>query len=342
MNFQKNYLVVLFCLLCLCFSSCQSLYYLPDNKYEPVRIQEQLIFGERGSGPGKFQLIDAIICDYDGNIYVGDQQGFIHKFDQNGKFIKIIGSQGTGKGQFWGEVKGLAIDSDDRLLAVDEFNQRVNIFTLDGQFLYSFTYSEFSDPQGIAVDEYNNIYVTDAKTNFIFKFDSTGKFILKFGGAPGRQYPDMTYIDNKVVGKVDGKFKGAEGVKVNNAMVYVADEDNSRVQVFDENGNYIGKIGGDGITEGKFYNQVEGLCFTPDGLLFAVNESKEKWGSVNVYNLYDYEEAKPLLKFQGTSPMVSPDGIAFDPKNNRILVVDQGNWQIRVFELSSIESKYKY
>ena len=36
----------------------------------------------------------------------------------------------------------------------------------------------------------------------------------------------------------------------------------------------------------------------------------------------------------------SPDGIAYDPFNNRVLIADQGNYRIQVFDYLSILSNF--
>jgi DNA-binding beta-propeller fold protein YncE len=317
------------------------MYYLPGDKFEPVKIDEIFSFGSRGSGPGKFELIDAIVTDKDGNIYIGDKQGFIHKFSSEGKFIGKIGSQGSGKGQFYDEVKGIAIDSRGRIIAADEFNNRINIFGAEGNFITSFGKKgfgngEFMDPSGVAVDSDDNIYIVDSRTLYIQKFTKNLVFIKKFGGPSGRYYADMTYMDEKIYGSEEGKFNKAESIACIGNLIYAADEGNSRVQVFDLNGSFIRTIGSSGIGKGKFYDEVEGISSDSDGNIYVVNESKGKWGSINVYD----KDYNPILQFQANSYMVSPDGMQVDNVMKRIYVVDQGNWKVRVFDLEKVKARF--
>ncbi len=321
--------------------SCQTMYYLPGDKFEPVKIREMFSFGSRGTGSGKFELIDAIVTDKDGNIYIGDKQGFIHKFSPEGRFLQKIGSQGTGKGQFYDEVKGIAIDSRGRIIAADEFNNRVNIFDADGKFITSFGSKgfgngEFMDPSGVAVDENDNIYIADSRTLYIQKFSGELVFLKKFGGPSGRYYADMTYTDEKIYGSEDGKFNKIESIAYAGGFIYAADEGNSRIQVFDLNGSFIRSIGKSGIGKGNFFDEVEGISSDTDGNIYAVNESKGKWGSINVYD----KNYNPVLQFQPDSYMVSPDGMRVDNVLRRIYVVDQGNWKVRVFDLEKVKARF--
>lgn len=334
---------IFFVLVGLLIKSCQSNYFLYGNKYEPIRIKELFSFGQRGSGPGKFKLIDPVISDREGNIYVGDKQGFIHKFSSSGSFTKKIGSQGSGKGQFCDEVKGLAIDSKDRLLAVDMINCKINIFNLEGDFVASFGRSgykegEFIEPSGLTVDEQDNIYVVDSKTLYVSKFDSNFRFVMRFGGSPARYYPEMTYIDSKMAKSEGGEIEGGESIAYHGGRLFVCDEVASKIKVYDTNGNYLTSIGSEGIGFGNFLDEVEGISIDGDGYIYAVNESKGKWGSVNVYD----KNYRPVLQFSSLEGyLVSPDGLWVDSENARLYITDQGNWKIRVFDLNEIKKHFK-
>ena len=77
---------------------------------------------------------------------------------------------------------------------------------------------EFLLPAGIAIDKYNNIYVTEIKGNRIQVFDRTGKFIAKFGAKGAKK----------------GQFGNLHGCIVDHetGWLYVGDTANNRVQVF--------------------------------------------------------------------------------------------------------------
>ena len=53
-------------------------------------------------------------------------------FDQNGKFLRIIGKTGTGPGEFR-TPHALEFDSQGRLIVADRHNHRIQILTKDGQ-----------------------------------------------------------------------------------------------------------------------------------------------------------------------------------------------------------------
>jgi tripartite motif-containing protein 71 len=76
---------------------------------------------------------------------------------------------------------------------------------------------QFSDPRGIAIDSYNNVYVADADNNGIQKFDSNGKFITKWGST----------------GTGDGQFNYPADIAIDSSgKIYVTDSGNTSVQLY--------------------------------------------------------------------------------------------------------------
>ena len=79
-------------------------------------------------------------------------------------------------------------------------------------------------PGGIAVDTLGNVFIADAATSSIKKYDTTGRFLLSWGSA----------------GSGAGQFSGPLSVATDpGGAVYVLDEGNQRVQKFDGAGNFL-------------------------------------------------------------------------------------------------------
>ena len=69
---------------------------------------------------------------------------------------------------------------------VDTGNQRIQKFTSDGEFILEFGESDsyggqFISPLGIAIDNEENIYVSDPSKNKIFKLNSEGGNLQSYG-----------------------------------------------------------------------------------------------------------------------------------------------------------------
>ncbi len=89
-----------------------------------------------------------IVADESGNVYILDSKAqHIKKFDSNGKFLKLIGREGQGPGEF-SRPSGL-VCSGDKLVAWDMRAFRFSLFTLDGEPIKSVRHSfiEQGNPQ---------------------------------------------------------------------------------------------------------------------------------------------------------------------------------------------------
>jgi DNA-binding beta-propeller fold protein YncE len=98
----------------------------------------------------------------------------------------------------------------------------------------------FSEPDGIAVDRHDNLYVANSGNNQIDKFNSQGKLVTEWG-SPGRG--DGQFSCNFCAIAVDGR-----------GDVYVTDPGNSRVQKFNSSGKFLTKWGSSGTRDGQFYS----------------------------------------------------------------------------------------
>ena len=82
-------------------------------------------------------------------------------------------------------------------------------------------------PFGVAVDDNDHVYVSDDWTNTISVFDSSGKFLRKWGKT----------------GSGDGELMRPAGLAVEkNGNIIVVDSGNNRLQVFTPDGKFVGKV----------------------------------------------------------------------------------------------------
>ena len=95
-----------------------------------------------------------------GEIYVADGYGnsSVHRFSAEGQHLHSWGSPGDGRGEFT-TPHGIWIDAQDRVLVADRENNRVQLFSPEGDY-----YGEWRDlyhPMDIYVDADGTVYVTD-------------------------------------------------------------------------------------------------------------------------------------------------------------------------------------
>jgi len=112
------------------------------NPKEPMygedvfNLEEELSIGEaEGREEYMFSLIWDIEVDDKENIYVVDmKENHISKFDKNGGFLRMIGREGQGPGEFQ-QITNIQITPENELMVHDRYTFRLTFFSLDGNYL---------------------------------------------------------------------------------------------------------------------------------------------------------------------------------------------------------------
>jgi uncharacterized protein len=195
-------------------------------------------------GLDKFSVI---AVDNNENTWVTDfRKCRILKFDSNGKYLMQFGSAGDSDSQFK-EIWGIAVDSKNNVWVLDRGNSRhsgmgIKIFDQSGNYLKKMgTYLNdkdssylngrfdwlggFNSLSAIAIDHNDNVWLTETSYNRVWKFDSSGKFILRIGGHEINE----SHINNP------------EGITLDkNDNLYV--NNNRGVDKFDTNGQFLSHL----------------------------------------------------------------------------------------------------
>jgi len=124
--------------------------------------------GERGAGPGQFNLARDIAIGPGGRLYVVDGGNFrVQIFGADGQYLGSFGSIGVTRGQF-SRPKGIDTDPDGNVYVTDSAFGNFQIFSPAGELLlFVGTRSEkpapakYMLPAGIAVDEDGRVYLVD-------------------------------------------------------------------------------------------------------------------------------------------------------------------------------------
>lgn len=106
-------------------------------------LDEQLVIGdnERADAEYLFAGPRRVVTGDQGNIYVVDQKRpEIRVFSKSGEYIKTIGREGRGPGEFV-QISGLTFHKrTDELIVADNSNQRFTLFSNGGKSLETVTY----------------------------------------------------------------------------------------------------------------------------------------------------------------------------------------------------------
>lgn len=206
-----------------------------------VRLLQPKIFGRTGSGTGEFNNPRGIACNPAGDVYVADTD--------NGRLVRLRYSAGE---LVWVGVidstlarpHDVAIDSRGRVYVVDTDSNRVLVYDSSGHRIATWA-SGLEQPTAIAVLDhqaghndfgYDGAVVIDRGRTRLSRFQLSGTI--------DRQ------IDCRRIGLTEAGFAFCDFDRHGN--VYVTDEVNSQVHMFDASLRYIVSYGRPGTGEGRF------------------------------------------------------------------------------------------
>ena len=139
--------------------------------------------------PGPYTYGDPSVMAFfpNGDFLLGDGywNSRIIRYNARGEFLQEFGELGNGPGQF-DLIHGLAIDRSHRIYVGDRSNDRIQVFTENGEFIEE--WPDVSDPVGVFIDENESVWVVSARLNRIIKFNKEGELqyhLGAFGGTRG-------------------------------------------------------------------------------------------------------------------------------------------------------------
>lgn len=196
----------------------------PSASPTPTIVSTAFVGGE-GAGSGQFSRPRGIAVDRKGNIYVADTgNARVQKFDPSGTFVAALGKTGTAEGEMK-EPNGVALDEAGNIYVTDAFNHKLMKFTADGTVLKEWKGPDpgFYGPRDIDFGPDKRLYIVDQGRTRIVRFDPSNESFHAWGSS----------------GSGPGQFIESTGIAVSKDRVFVADNGNNRVQVFDFDGKFI-------------------------------------------------------------------------------------------------------
>ena len=320
-----------------------------------------------------------ICIDENDDLYIPDTYwNRILKYSKNGNFITQWGEFGNEDGRFSfvipstdaaGNYYG-AVTSDNKgyIIVSDTYNNRIQAFTQQGDFLMSWNSGgtdddQFHYPFGLTLDKDNNIYIVDSGNDRVQKYSSDGVFLLSFGSTASHN------VQN-------GEFSAPHGIAIDSSgYIYVADTYNHRIQVFSSQGSFIRTFGLRGSNNGQLdtpfgiainskdevlvadsgNNRIQKFSNTgrfisifgdseslglDDSLTYPIDLTIDSDDDVYVLDTYKNRvvkfssEGNYLFSFGGSGDepgqFNTPQGIAIDSKGN-VAVSDTWNNRIQIF-----------
>jgi NHL repeat len=306
-----------------------------------------------GSGGLRFELVDgwqrrpegwpmediaAVCTDADDNVFLyGRGEHPVSIYSPDGEFLSS-----WGEGQFSPRSHGAFMSSDGDLFLVDDGLGRVGRYSLDGKLLGtigpvgvvsdtgyhagvegSITHSgpPYNRPTNLSMGPSGDFYVSDGYGNArVHRFDPEG-VLLQSWGQPG---PGPS------------QFRTPHGLQAHrDGRVYVADRENDRIQIFNENGEYM--------SEWTDVQRPQDIFIDGDDLVYVAELSwfpgERSWrlGLVAEYlparlSIYDIE-GNVLLRWADPDPtkngyFSAPHGIWVDNERSIYLSEVAGIWSV--------------
>lgn len=179
---------------------------------------------------------------------------------------------------------GIALGEGGKVYLPDRGNRRINTYSYDGDFLFSWGTNgsgdgEFEYPWSIAVGESNRVYVVDRSRRDIQAFDPAGNFLFKWSltSTPG-----------------GGGFSDPVGIAASSNRIFVVDGFYKDIQVFDPQGTFIARWGESGLFDGQL-NLPGDVAVAPDGLIHISELNPDSKLKIQVFD----EHGNYIRKYGG-------------------------------------------
>ncbi len=271
----------------------------------------------RAAEPDQFAFPSRVTVAPDGAVFVADNDNHrIQVFDAAGRFLRMWGSEGNGKGQFT-SPGGMAVAPDGTIYVADQDSARIQYFDGTGTYLGEWGSAgdgngQLAGPSGVAVAPDGTVYVADTNNFRIQAFDAAGAYLDQWG-TPGID-DGQFYLPGEVTLSPDGR------------TVYVADTFNDRVQAFCAS-----------TRRGKGSAVYHARCRDACGLPCGGDTSAS---AANQEKICACLDASCLLLTWGTEgngpgQFSIPRGAAAAP-DGTIYVVDAGNPRIQYFDSAGV------
>ncbi|MBI4611568.1 MAG: hypothetical protein HY726_21470 [Candidatus Rokubacteria bacterium] len=268
-----------------------------------------------GRLPPGYRYVEAAgaAVDSKDNVYVfcrGEHPVIV--FDREGNFLRS-----------WGEglvsrAHAVTIGPDDEVWLTDDGNHTIRKFTPDGKLLLTIgdpdkpatlqSGKPFNRPTHVALcPRTGDLYISDGYGNSrVHKYDPRGRHLLSWG-EPGTD-PGCFNLPHNIATDAEG-------------LVYVADRENHRIQIFDSQGRYLGQWNNLHRPCGLFADpRNERYVYVGElGTSLAVNAAVPNLGNrVSILSTKGELVARVGDRFGGEQPgqFVAPHGVVTDSRGD--------------------------
>lgn len=279
-----------------------------------------------GTLPDGWSFVEAtsVAVDPNDDVWVFNRGAHpVIRFDRDGKFRSA-----WGEGQI-GRAHGITIGPDGTVWLTDDGNHTIRQFTPEGKLLLTLgdpdkpatlqSGKPFNRPTHVAIcPKTGDVYVSDGYGNSrVHKYDPRGRHLFSWG-EPGTN-PGCFNIPHNIATDAAG-------------LVYVADRENHRIQVFDGRGQYLAQWNNLHRPCGLAFDARLGDLFFVGELPTqqAINAQVPNLGArVSILGIKGDLVARVGAAFPGEAPgeFVAPHGCAVDSRGD--FYVAEVGWTVK-------------
>jgi len=192
------------------------------------------------------------------------------------------------QGVNFGPCSGVAVNSKGHIFVFHRSEHALLEFDAEGGYLQTHGSGIYSRPHGLRIDADDNIWTTDVGAHIVVKMNPRGRILMVIG-----------------VKDLAGEWHQARHLRAFNepndiafgrsGTVYVSQghgKGESRLLMFDANGEFIKTWGGEGSAAGQF-NVPHSIVVNGDGLLYVADRSNQRIQVFDAEGNYLRESSHP-------------------------------------------------
>ena len=269
-----------------------------------------------------------VAVDSSGGTWLVDRTAHhIAQFDASGNLVSDWGEpwvSGTDDAHF-NRPESIAFDSSGNLFISDGSNHRVQILSPSGDWINrigvtgvpgsSIDYLNY--PRHIAIDADNLLYIADTNNHRVQIFDVSQPMTITYQWTLG--VPNIPGNDNE-------HLNNPAGVAVSENLIFVADQSNSRIQIFNRMSRaYLATIQNPGSGVGQFLFPTD-VAVDGAGFVYIVDQNNARVQQFNASYGYVYTYGTTGVPYLTDNLHYNrPAGVAIAPDGSQYMVESYGN-----------------
>jgi len=194
-------------------------------------------------------------------------------------------------------MTSICVDRKDRVWTLNQIDPFVQVYSVDGEFLFAWGGEALSKPHHVHIDRQDNVWIADIGLHVVRNFTPEGKLLLTLG-TPNEPGEDAHHLNRPT-----GTTTTPEG------EVFISDGyGNDRVVHFNAKGEFVKSWGKQGTKRGEL-SQPHAIAIDSKGRLYVAERNN---GRVQVFD----QKGESLAEWRN---LINPWGIWITPKDEVVV-----------------------